>query len=196
MVNTDKPITLKLLFNRLNSLYPLSGNLKEYLNDVVDIKVIKKGVYLLKPGQIPNCIYFIESGMIRCYLQIDQKEVSMAFRKEEDIVPSMNTFRSQGRSNEYIHTIEDCLVYTLSYEQYKKTCEQFPDFNIHILLLMERNYILTEECLNVIKNLRAHARYAWLTKRFPDFPQRVTAKHLASYIGITEGMLSVIKCRK
>jgi len=184
------------MLHLLNSIQTLSTGLRECLYDTIEKQTIKKNVYLQKPGEIPNRLHFIETGLIICYRNSGKRDITSAFRREGDLLISTDNFYSQTAANEYHETIEDSILHSLSYRQLHIICKEFPEFNIHLRILMERNARLNEELLHLLRTARAQERYKWITERFPDLLERAPYTHLASYIGITRGLLYAIKARK
>lgn len=153
---------------------------------------MKKKVFLLKAGQIANRMFCIESGLILCYRNVEDKKIVSGLRKEGDfLIPA--DFYSQTRSPEYILTLENCTLYTLNHSYIQSALRDFPEFNFHMRVLLENNARFTEEFLHILRAHNAYAKYRWLIEHFSDLSKRVPAKHLASFIGITEQSLNRIK---
>ncbi|MDR3711309.1 MAG: Crp/Fnr family transcriptional regulator [Puia sp.] len=184
------------MLHQLNAIQPLSEQLWERLTTVLDRMTLKRNAHLYRPGQVANYFFFVESGLIRRYHHTEEKEITSAFYKEGDLLSSMTTFSPEIREQEYCQALEHSILYCLTYRDLQLVCRDFPEFNFHLKELMARNAQLNEECLNAIRSQRAADRYKWLMERLPDLIQRVPPKHLASYIGIAEAMLSRVKgCR-
>lgn len=181
------------LLRYLRSIHPLSEALRDHLEDIVKEKELSRKEYLLRAGQICSNIYFIESGLLRSYYFKGGKEVSSCFMKEGDICTSVESFFTQQYGQENIQAVEDCIVYYISYEELQFIYRNFSEFNTIGRILVERCCLQTVQRITAMWMQRAHDRYAWLANAFPDLLQRVPAKYLASYLGITEVMLSNIK---
>src|ERR1700730_4004886 len=108
---------LKSLLNFLDSIHPLSEELKNYFIQTVKIKEIPKKKYLLRAGHINSTICFIQKGLLRCYQVNDKEEVSTWFMKEGDVIISVSSFYHQKVSTEYIHALEDSVLYYVSYSE-------------------------------------------------------------------------------
>ena len=181
------------LLRYLRSIHPLSEALRDHLEDIVKEKKLARKDYLLKAGQICSNIYFIEKGLLRSYYFKGEKEISSWFMKEGDICIAVESFFTQQYGQENIQALEDCVVHYISYEDLQRIYRDFGEFNIIGRILVERCYLLTVQRITAMWMQRAHDRYDWLANQFPDLLQRVPAKYLASYLGITEVMLSNIK---
>lgn len=180
----------------LQSIQPLPAGLTGYLQQIIKRKEIARKEYLLKEGQVCRNIYFIESGLLRCYYVKDGGEVSSWFMKEKDVCISVESYYQQRPSLEYIQALEDTVVYSISFEELDRIYRNFPAFNYTGRVLTERYYILSEQRSKSMRMQRSHERYDWLMDRYPELMQRVAAKYIASYLGITEVTLSVVKGRR
>lgn len=184
------------LFKYLRSIHPLSPELRDHLEDIVKEKQLVRKDYLLKAGQISGNIYFVGQGLLRSYYTKEKKEISSCFFKEGDICMAPESFFTQQYGQENIQAIEDCVVFYISYEELQRIFRDFPEFNFIGRILLERCYLLLVQRFTAMWMQSAPDRYEWLANNFPELLQRVPAKYLASYLEITEGMLSTIKSRR
>ena len=116
--------------------------------------------------------------------------------KENDIIISVESFFRQTKSIESIQALEETVLYSISYNELQYIYRQFPEFNFIARVLTEKYYTLSEQRLYSIRMQRSHERYQYLLDHFPELIQRVPAKYLASYLGITEETLSRIRSKK
>jgi len=109
---------------------------------------------------------------------------------------SVESFLLQKQSHESIQALEDCVLYYISYEELQRLYRDYPELNNIGRILTERCYVSAVQRITAMWMQKANDRFVWLAKQAPDLSQRVPAKYLASYMGITEGMLSNIKRRR
>lgn len=184
------------IFQYLESIHPLPEGLPEHLERVLKKKTLSRREYLLRAGQVCRSIYFIEKGLLRCYAVQGTTEVCSWFMKEGDICISVESFFRQQYSHENIQALENAEVQYMNYEELQHIYKEYPDFNYTARVLTEKYYLLSEQRLLAMRMRRSHERYAWMMEYFPELLQRVPAKYIASYLGITEVMLSTIKGRR
>lgn len=184
---------MEVLIHFLNSIYPLSKALTEYLLKNLKTKELQKKDYLLKRGHVCNDICFIGKGLLRCYYLIEDKDVSAWFMKEGDVIVSVESFFRQTISYESIQALEDCTIHYITYNELQFIYRNFPEFNFVGRVLLEHYYTLSEQRLYAMRMQRSHDRYAYLMKYHTELILRVPSKFLASYLGITEVTLSNIK---
>jgi CRP-like cAMP-binding protein len=116
--------------------------------------------------------------------------------KEGDVIVSIESFFEQKESYESIQALEDCTLYYIEYTELQNIYRQFPEFNFIGRVLTEKYYKLWAQQLHGLRMQPAADRYKWLLQNHPELILRVHAKYLASWLGITEVMLSKIKARK
>lgn len=177
----------------LEGVHSLSDEVKEYLKAHLRCKEIKRKELLLKAGHVCRNIYFIEKGLLRCYYLQGEQEVSSWFMKEGDVIASVNSFFEQKESYESIQALEDGVLHYITYEELQHIYRHFPEFNFIGRELVQKYYQLSERRLYSLRMQRGLERFEALKKDHPELVQRVEQKYLASYLGITEQYLSMIK---
>ena len=186
---------MRELLSLLNSIHALSDGLQMHLSEILTPKQLAKKDYLLKAGHVCRRISFIQHGLLRCFYMKDQHEVSSWFMREGDVIVSVESFFNQTQSYEYIQALEDCTVYSINHQQLEDIYKQFPEFNFVARVLLQKYYNLSERRLYSMRMQSASERYDYLIEHHPELVLRVSAKYLASYLGITEVTLSKIKGR-
>ncbi|TDW96980.1 Crp/Fnr family transcriptional regulator [Dinghuibacter silviterrae] len=180
-----------MIIDYLNSIYPMSEELKEYLSKVVRFQEVKRKQFLLKEGQVSRDIYFIWKGIVRCYYVLDTgEEVSARFMMEGNAVAPILSFFQQVQSYESLIAFEDCELYALSYEDMEYCRRKYLEFNFIAFELIKRNYLQSEERLLIIRRRTAEERYNLLRDRWPKLLQRVPKKHIASYLDLAPWSIS------
>ncbi len=187
---------MEKLFQLLNSVHPISPGLAEYMTEIVQWKELAKKEFLLKAGHLCRNIYFIEKGLLRCFYFKGESEICSWFMKENDVIVSIESFFLRTVSYESIQALEDCALYYISYEDLYHIYRTYPEFNWTGRELMQNYYIFWAKQLYGLRMQQAPERYKWLLVNFPDLILRVPAKYLASWLGITPVMLSIIKGKK
>lgn len=186
----------------LDAIRPISESLREYFRTIIIERTIRKNDLLVKAGQINGNLYFIKKGLIRCYyVKEDEKrmadrEISIYFFREGDIIASTWSYIQQKPGSEWMVALEDTSVVYFSFGDLEKAYALFPELNLHGRLLTQKYSTLWYTILRGIRTQTAKQRYQFLVEYFPFMLQRVSAKHLASYLGINAVTLSRIKAQK
>lgn len=186
---------MEKLLNILNQIHPLSDGLKLHLSTILRTKTLRRKDYLLRAGHVSSLVCFIESGLLRCFYEKDDIDVSSWFMKEGDVIYSVESFILQKPSYESIQALEDTVVHYITYHDLQAIYRQFSEFNFIGRVLTEKYYTLSEQRLYGMRMQKSHERYNHLLENFPELVQRVPSKYLASYLGITDVTLSNIKSK-
>lgn len=113
--------------------------------------------------------------------------------KEGDVMISVRSFYKRIQSEEYIEVLENSELHYLNFIDLQHIYYNFPEFNLIGRILTERYYILSEERNYNLRFNTAQERFEILKKNNPEIINRVPAKYIASYLGITEETLSRIR---
>ena len=174
----------------LNSIIPISENLKIRLDSILRTAEFKKKTVLLKEGQLSNYIYFIESGLMRIYYIKEDKEICSGLICEGGLAISVKSFFNREKSDEFIETIEDTRAQYISFEELERLYADFPEFNIVGRKLITDYYVMSEERNFLLRKQTAQEKFQFFQKHFGHLTSRVQRKDIASYIGINLETLS------
>lgn len=179
----------------IDKIYSLPEQSRELLKETISEVTYPKGFILLKADKIEKNIYFIKKGIVRAYVDSEDKEITFWFGKEGDTVVSMRSYIANQRGYENIELLEDCTLFELKTERLQELYNQ----DIHIAnwgrKFAEQELVKTEERLISHQFKTALERYENLLKATPDLLQRVQLGYIASYLGITQVSLSRIRAK-
>ncbi|HVU55515.1 MAG TPA: Crp/Fnr family transcriptional regulator [Puia sp.] len=171
----------------------LSDDLNGYLLEYFRERFLPREAFLLKAGDVCHHLYFVESGLLRCFYYKDDKEISSRFIQQGEVGWSPQSFLRQQKGIEYIQALERSHIVTLSLDSIQCICHNFPLFTTVRQRITEDTLIADEQRMQAMWMQRSDEKLAWFTRRFPGLVDKVTAKYIASYLGITEVMLSRLR---
>ena len=155
-------------------------------------RIIEKDEIVLQEGKICKNLYFVETGLLRFYINKDGNDITKFFTEAPYFFTSQASFNAQKPSTENIQAIEKSVVWQISYEQandlYK--LKSWTDFARKIIQEVQ---FFTEEILEELQTETAETRYEKMLKNSPILLQRIPLKYLASYLGIAPQSLSRIR---
>lgn len=166
--------------------------LLEQLTSLLFVKKLKKKEILLNEGKVNTKMYYVQKGLLRVYVIDEGKEINTWFVKEGEFINSIPSFYYEIPSDEYIEAIEDCEIVEIK----KSTYEWMLKNNLKLALFaIDQLYIYLCEYHDQCKSLRfmnAEKKYEFLLKKKPDILNRLSQKHIASFLGIETTYLSKI----
>lgn len=151
---------------------------------------------LLAEGKVSRQMFFVETGSLRTWVNVDGRDITTQFFFEGDMVSSIESFRTNKPSLYSIESIEPCLLQTISQEDFNALLSEMPELKDELLdhLFFRLNSIQTQS-FTYLKN-NPEQRYAELILQYPHIVKRVPQHHIASYLGITAVSLSRIRNRR
>ena len=167
--------------------------LVEKLASFLFSKKVKKKELLLKEGEVNDRMFYVQKGLLRVYfINDDGKEINTWFVKEGEFVYACHSFHYQIPSEEYIEAMEDCVIMTIKKETWLLLLR-----NNHKLALFTVNELMANIAefatqASVLRLMTGEKKYEYLKTHKSDILERISQKHLASYLGVDTTYLSKI----
>ncbi|GAA4458557.1 Crp/Fnr family transcriptional regulator [Nibrella saemangeumensis] len=187
---------MNTLLTLIEAIYPVSTALKQSLVSLLSHASLPKGSLLLSPDQISTKIYFVEKGLVRGYYLKDGKDITTGFMPETSFVISPVSFYRQQPSFEYLETLEESPLWSLSYQHLSHLYSQYPEFNYVGRVVTEQYYTRSELRAHHLRMQTADERYRAFLSEYPTLANRVPNKHIASFLGLTPETFSRIRAKR
>jgi CRP-like cAMP-binding protein len=186
---------MELLFNVLKEIISISDNEVSFIKNLFHARSIKKGDLVINAGELGRYIAFIETGLVRYYVDIDGAEKTLCFNKEGEFVCGYVSSLPYGPSNVNVQAIEDTEVYQISVEDINQFYKQVPDGEKFGRIVIER---VLASVTNQVVSLYCDApdvRYLKFLSIYPELVRRIPQYYIASYVGVQAPSLSRIRRR-
>lgn len=179
----------------VRSYYPVSDYAFQQLKDLIKFKTIKKNEILLEMGQISKHLYFVCKGSVIAYF-VDEE--GNTYNKniflEKQFAGSKVSALLKIPSKFTLQAIEDCLLISLDYRQYKELIYSNEELTSFYIAYLEKNWVIDKEQREIsIVMEDATERYEKLLAVNPEIDHRIPLQHIASHLGITPTQLSRIR---
>lgn len=156
-------------------------------------KPIKKGDYLLKQGRQCNQLSFIQSGQIRIYTTIEDKEVTQWISTKGYFITDLAAFIFNTPARWNLQALTDCELYTIDKDAYNTLGNVVPEWHRLEKMFIAKCFIILEERVNSHLFMAAEERYNKLFSLQPDLFNTVPLQYLASMLGMTPETLSRLR---
>ncbi|UZR98528.1 Crp/Fnr family transcriptional regulator [Chondrinema litorale] len=157
---------------------------------------LPKGYQLLSEGTNSQKVYYVEKGIIRMYYLKNGKDITQDFFEEKSFyVPAEKVFFNEYHPY-YLELLEDCVIKFTDYSKIEALLSQHQELNKFVRFIMVGVIKKLSERLCSIQFQTARERYRNLIATYPDILLRAPLGHIASYLGITQQTLSVIRAEK
>jgi CRP-like cAMP-binding protein len=160
----------------------------------IKVRQLRKRQYLLQPGDVMRYECFVTVGCLRQYY-VDDKGVehTLMFAFEDWWAGDMYSFLSAQPSKYTVEALEDSTLLLIERQRLEELYDEIPQLNRFYRILLQNAYISMSDRISQTLTMTAEARYHAFLQRYPHFEQRLSLKHIASYLGITPESLSRIR---
>lgn len=177
----------------LNNIAPLSTDCLNYLQSEVKMKVIPKGQYLLREGEVCNKLGFVYRGCLKSFILKNDKEKIIWFWLDGDFATSTKSFFEQSSSNNYIQALQDTQFLYITHAALQYVYARYPESNVVARIILQQYYVREVERAELLQQQTALEKYQYLTSNHPNLFDRITDKDIASYLGISPYRLSHLR---
>ncbi|WP_109829702.1 Crp/Fnr family transcriptional regulator [Reichenbachiella versicolor] len=185
---------------QLSQFLKLSGLLTDDECDTIDAaceaQFFEKGDTIVKADSFSNKLIFIESGLIRVFYLKDGKDITHFFFDENSFVaPVKSIFHNESEPYDWV-AVEPCQLKLIKYEDFERVQDQFPKLTKLALNLAMMLLDLFSQKLNLLQFETAADKYRAFQKMYPNLINRVSLGDTASFLGVTQQTLSVVRSQK
>ncbi|SEF40671.1 Crp/Fnr family transcriptional regulator [Algoriphagus boritolerans] len=184
---------LDSFLNFLCKIQPLSPEGQDAILSLCSQVPIAKNQNLQDIGQKCHTIYFVKEGLARIFYLKDGIEVTEYFAFENDLIIRAESLFRDKPSTKAIQALENTVFIGIPAEALFSLFDQFAEIERLFRKIIEQAYVNTVIRMEAIQFHPAEERYAQLLAEKPNLIQRISLKHIASYLGITQVSLSRIR---
>lgn len=186
---------MESLLDHISRYCALSNAGSKDLEKSLQKEVKAKGDFLIEEGRVCRHLYFLESGCVRGYYNLDGKEVTHWFAFENHFVTSFFSFITGKPAAENIQALEDIVLWGISYDLLQSLYKQHPDIERLGRVMIEQYYVMLEDRFLSNHFKEARERYENLLTHSPHILKRVPLSYVASYLGMTQETLSRVRSK-
>jgi len=157
------------------------------------IREFKKNEYLKGAHETEKYLNFIKKGSVGNFIANDGNETCISLSINDSFTSDYFSFLTQKPSLIYSIALENTRVFSISYFELSKL---YAKSNSGVWLgktIAEQLFIQRQQKQIDLLTLTAKDRYLKLLKEKPEIIQKVSLKHIASFIGVTPESLSRIR---
>ena len=157
-------------------------------------KKVRNKKFLLQEGYVCKSIAFVVQGCLRSYTIDDKGEEHVVqFAVEDWWISDLHSFLTGEPAVSNIDALEDSELLLLDRSSREELLIALPKFERFFRMLLEGNYIATQNRIADSISASAEERYLHFLKKYSGIVQRVPQNQIASYLGIAPASLSRIR---
>jgi CRP-like cAMP-binding protein len=178
----------------LRALGPVPEDSLERALDEFSVRTLKPGHHLLRAGQRAHTIAYVVSGLLReYYVSSDGSEHVRAFSTEGQFTGSLYDLLSQKPALVSVEALEPSRLLVTEWEWFQARCDREPVWNLVARHVAEGLYVRKAIREHEMLALTASERWETFRRDLGTLENRISQRHLASYLGITPEHLSRIR---
>lgn len=171
---------------------PISQSDWDTIAECLEIRGFSKNDFILKEGAICKHLYFLESGLLRYFINKDGNEITKFFTNAPYCFTSQMSFNNQKPATENIQAIEKSVVWQLTLDQSNALFE-LNSWSTFARKIIQEVQFFTEEILEEMQTETAESRYEKMLFNNAELTNRIPLQYLASFLGIAPQSLSRIR---
>ena len=165
----------------------------EKISDFFKPVSLKKGDYFLKKDQMCTRLGFVQSGILREFVQIGEKEITKWISTKGYFTGDISGYMFRQPSRWNIQTITDCELFVITKEDYDRIGSLVRGWNDLEKMFLVRCFSILEERVVSFLAMSAEERYLQLFANNKDLFNQVPLQFIASTLGMTPETLSRLR---
>ncbi len=154
---------------------------------------LKKGDFFLKTGMSANKLAFVQSGMLREFVEIEGKEITKWITSRGYFVVDLGSFVFCRSARWNIQALTDCELYLIDFIDYQKIGQAIPKWLELEKMFITKCFSILEERVLQHLSMSAEDRYRQLFQSNKELFNTVPLQYLASMLGMTPETLSSLR---
>lgn len=154
---------------------------------------LKKGEHLVEQGEMPRCIAFVLSGVMRTfYVDAQGKEVTDCLIDRIDL-PVVAAADLHSPSLETVEALTSCNLVSLDIEELERLVATSLPVAVAYIKIMDRAWKIPWTMRTIVCQQDARGRYEWFLQEYPGLIDRIPHYYVASFLSITPVTLSRVR---
>jgi hypothetical protein len=184
------------LTDYINSKVKLTSEERDEIDRSFQVEHHCKGTILIKPDSLSQKFMFIEKGLIRTFYTFNDKDVTHFFFDENSFLATIESIYFNKTDPYGRQVLEDCVLRTIHAREFAALTDRIVNMKQFAFLVAVDVVKLFADRIFSLQFQTAQERYANLLESNPTILLRAPLGHIASYLGITQQTLSVIRSKK
>lgn len=157
----------------------------------------EKDTIILEIGEVNDKLFFVEKGVLQEFSYQEQDQTNTHWLMPEgSFVYSTISFIEEVPTEMGIKALEKVNLLAISKENLQKLYIEIPQMERVGRLVTEQNLIVYEKFLHLMRYKNSQEKLDWFENTFPTLINRVSLKHIASYLNIRAETLSRIRSKR
>jgi signal-transduction protein with cAMP-binding, CBS, and nucleotidyltransferase domain len=184
------------LIEFIESKVRLTPEERDEIDRAFKVEYHSKGTILIQPDSLSQKVMFIGKGLLRTFYNFNEKDVTHFFFDENSFLAAIESIFFNKTDPYGRQALEDCVLRTIHYRDFSRLTDRIVSMKQFAFLVTIDVCKLFADRIFSLQFQNAQERYANLLQCNPTILLRAPLGHIASYLGITQQTLSVIRSKK
>ena len=184
---------MKKLLQYIQSKATLTKNDSELIKNYFIYEEVSARTHILVAGKVERYIYFLSSGIVKGYQNIDGKIVVQHLVAENDFFTSLDSFMTETPSLDYYETVTACKLIKIAKPDFDILQNETKFWAVFIKEVTNEHLNCKLERVKDFQILTAKERYIKFVNQNPKIALNVSVDAIASFLGIEPQSLSRIR---
>ncbi len=156
-------------------------------------ETLEKGEFYLKSGNYCEKLSFIQNGLMRIYVQTEDREVTQWISSKGYFITDLSgfVFRTPARWN--IRALTDTTLFTIEKNDYNALGKDIPKWHELEKLFIAKCFTILEDRIFSHLSMSAEERYRFFFENNKALFNQVPLQYIASMLGMTPETFSRIR---
>ena len=193
----SRVMPLELLKSHFLKILALSPDELNAIASMYKEKKVSKGKYLLRGGEVCRFEGYVVEGCFKISVDdLEGNEKVLYFAAQDWWVMELDSFANQNPSKLDIQALSDSTLLVISKSDKERLYEKVPKADRLFRIMSQKAVAAWQRRLVRNHIMTAEERYHHFVTTYPDIAAMLTNKLIASYLGITQEFVSVIRKRR
>lgn len=182
------------IINNILQLVDLNEQEIEFINSRLIFTRLKKKEFLLREGEVCKYKNYIVKGcMVMYYIDEEGRERVIHLADRDHWANDLYSYFTGKPASFFFQALEDAEVLQLSRPDLDAIFANIPKMERFFRIRYQNSLVIQQH--RIIQNQfeTAEQKYQEFRQKYPDLEQRIPLKYIASYLGITQQFLSVLR---
>jgi len=181
------------LLSHIKSIISLSQEEVELIKKYFIPIEVSAQTTLLEAGKTEQYIYFLSSGIVRGYKNVNGKIIIEHLVDQQNFFTSIESFMNEIPSPDYFETITNCKLLKISKPDLDLLKSHSDKWNSVIVAITNEHLNCKMERVRDFQLLSAKERYLKFIEQAPNLALNVSVDNIASFLGMEPQSLSRIR---
>ena len=181
------------LINYIKNQFHVTDDELSQLQEYFTTENIPAKTKILEAGNIERYIYFLDSGIVKGYQNIDGKFVIQHLVSENNFFTSLESFMSETISADNFETVTDCQVVKIAKSDFDYLQANTTFWGEFVKTVTNEHLKCKSERVQDFQVLTAKERYLKFITQHPSLALNVSIENIASFLGMEPQSLSRIR---